>query len=65
MCSHYLRTLIKKAREMSRVFYMVVGNLTSSFGSDRTKIWIFRDGNIIEKEDKKDKLAELIVDKLG
>ena len=57
--------LIKKAREMSKVFYMIVGNLTSSFGSDRTKIWIFRDGNVIEKEDKKDKLAELIVDKLG
>ena len=57
--------LIKKAKEMSRVFHMVVGNLTSSFGSDRTKIWIFKDGDVLEKEDKKDKLAELIIDKLG
>ena len=57
--------LIKKAKEMSRVFHMVVGNLTSSFGSDKTKIWIFKDGDVLEKEDKKDKLAELIIDKLG
>ncbi len=57
--------LIKKAKEMSRVFHMVVGNLTSSFGSDRTKIWIFKDGDVLKKEDKKDKLAELIIDKLG
>ncbi len=57
--------LIKKAKEMSRVFHMVVGNLTSSFGSDGTKIWIFKDGDVLEKEDKKDKLAELIIDKLG
>lgn len=57
--------LIKKCKELSFKYHMVVGNLTTSFGKEETEIWIFKRGKEVKREKgEKRKLAMHILEEM-
>ncbi len=54
--------LIEKCKDLSNNFYMVVGNLITSFGKEDTTIWIFKKGKMKKVSGNKKDLARHIID---
>jgi len=56
--------LISRCEEMVKDYHMVVGNLLTSFGEEKTTIWIFRDGRVSRFEGDKRILSRYIIDEM-
>ena len=56
--------LISRCEEMVKDYHMVVGNLLTSFGEEKTTIWIFRDGRVNRFEGDKRILSRYIIDEM-
>ena len=56
--------LIEKCKELSGIFYMVIGNLLTSFGRKDTTIWMFKKGKMKKVGGNKKDLAGYIIDSM-
>lgn len=54
--------LLDECKDLSKKYRIVVGNLLTSFGKDKTTIWIFEKGKMKKVSGNKRELARYIVD---